>query len=398
MPEANAAPVTLIVHDGELDDLRNLFGEIGAPFVMRRGRLLPDDREARWDLVIATARRVLDLQLRVPPGAQIAVADHDSRTLRNSLRRAGIRLVVRRPVHPAALRALVLHALYRGPEKRRVRRVPVGAAVRYRAGWRQRGALLADLSIGGCRLLADTDLRRGQTFTLHLPAQIAGGRPVSVRARALRSSLAPGGASFTVTARFEKPNARVLERLKAAVEAHASGPATLSERAQPLPRDAPPRPCAAEEEPPSPEAGGESAADPVAEPASEPAAAGDRRESPRRDIEGRVFALGREATRVLVGRDISTGGMRVEPNPLLRLGEDFQLAVHVGAADPLFVTARVHRDDGERGIVLRFHALSPDGVRLLERMVAERPVVEPGERGEDTALVVSEILDGAPPA
>ena len=48
--------------------------------------------------------------------------------------------MVRRPFHPAALRALVVHSLYRGPEKRRSPRVNVGAPVRVKLGWRHREA------------------------------------------------------------------------------------------------------------------------------------------------------------------------------------------------------------------------------------------------------------------
>ena len=55
----------------------------------------------------------------------------DSKTLRRRLRDAGTDLIVRRPVHPAALRLLILHSLYRGPEKRRTNRVSVGATIQY---------------------------------------------------------------------------------------------------------------------------------------------------------------------------------------------------------------------------------------------------------------------------
>ncbi|MGH0031949.1 MAG: hypothetical protein ACQGVC_19335, partial [Myxococcota bacterium] len=148
MPESksNGTPVTLLFHDGELGDVRDLLGELGTPFVERRGTLLPEDRARPFDLAIATPQRMLGLHFDPgqPRPTQIAVCDSDTRSLRNSLRRAGIQLMVRRPVHPAALRAIVLHSLYRGPERRRSVRVSVGAPVRFRAGWRQRAAVLAD--------------------------------------------------------------------------------------------------------------------------------------------------------------------------------------------------------------------------------------------------------------
>ena len=112
-----------MIHDGDLADVRALLVSLRIPFVERLGAETAEDRNCRWDLVIASAKRILDLQIphSSSPPTQIAILSHDARTLRSSLRRTGTTLMVRRPVHPAALRALVLHSLYRGPEKRRSR-------------------------------------------------------------------------------------------------------------------------------------------------------------------------------------------------------------------------------------------------------------------------------------
>ena len=67
--------------------------------------------------------------------------------------RAGVTLVVRRPVHPATLRSVLRHALYRGPERRREARVGIGLPVRYRLGWWPRRGLLQELSPRGAGLL-----------------------------------------------------------------------------------------------------------------------------------------------------------------------------------------------------------------------------------------------------
>ena len=56
------------------------------------------------------------------------------------------------------------------------------------------------------------------------------------------------------------------------------------------------------------------------------------------------------------------------------------------------VTAKVHRDDGESGIVLRFHELSADAIGLLNKLVDSMPMLEPGEEDEAGGIVVSEIL------
>lgn len=86
---------------------------------------------------------------------------------------------------------------------------------------------------------------------------------------------------------------------------------------------------------------------------------GERRTDARRAYGHRVIALAEDATRVLLGRDISLGGMRVDPNPELGPGDRLRLAIHVRArSEPLVVSARVIRDDGEQGLVLEFQSLS----------------------------------------
>ena len=96
---------------------------------------------------------------------------------------------------------------------------------------------------------------------------------------------------------------------------------------------------------------------------------------------------------MLLGREISIGGMRVDRDALLRVGQDVRLALHVATLDaPLVVTARVHRDEGPRGMVLRFHALSPDDTRHLTSLLDALPAIEPGASGE-AGVVVSEILE-----
>ena len=104
-------------------------------------------------------------------------------------------------------------------------------------------------------------------------------------------------------------------------------------------------------------------------------------------------ALAEEAERVLMGREISISGMRVDPSPLLGLGDDVRLAIHAGSQEqPLVVTAKVHRDDGDRGVVLRFHQLDRVASKLLDEVLDELPVIEPSRRDSGAGMIVSEIL------
>jgi hypothetical protein len=380
-----AIPSSLLVHDGELADVRALLDEIGVPFVERLRALDPEDTEEDWGLVIASPQNMLRLYSVSAP-TRIAVMSQDSRTLRNSLRRAGIQLLVRRPVHPATMRALVVHALYRGPEKRRMQRVNIGAPVSFRVGWRQRPAVLVDLSLVGCRLLTDRRLQRQAPLALHLPAEITGDKGFSVKGSVLKSEPA-GVRQFSTSARFAELKTRTAERLQRTVAAHADGPAVF-DGAPPLadPAElAAPRPCNTPRPMDAP---------PPSAPLQPAPLAKERRAAPRHQLERRVISLSEEATRVLMGRDITVGGMRVDPNPTLQLGADLLLAVHAaGQETPLVVRAKVHRDDRERGMVLRFHELSPEATRYLNHAMDHLPLLEADD--DESGCLVTEILEAS---
>ena len=123
----------------------------------------------------------------------------------------------------------------------------------------------------------------------------------------------------------------------------------------------------------------------------------ERRAAKRHEYEKRVVALGEEATRVLLCRDISMGGMRVEPNETLIPGDALKVAIHLRErGEPLVVQARVERDDGEAGMVLGFQGLGSDEEDHLKRMVDHLPVLDTGDgtiRGRGKGLVVSEIIE-----
>ncbi len=384
-------PGTLLVHDGELADLRALLEELGTRFTERLGALEAEDHEAAWHLIIGTPQRMLALPPQAAAASQkrMAICDQDSRTLRNSLCRAGIDLMIRRPVHPAALRALLLHALYRGPEKRRLPRVSIGLPVRYRMGLRQHPAILADLSLGGCRLLTQQPAPRNKSITLLLPADLAGGRGLNLKARVLRtgSCAAQPPGTTPLIAKFDRLGERALERLKAILAAHASGPAKLDRATAAQVASTTPTPPAVERpQTPTPPRPTPSAPEP-------PRAPRDRRRKTRHAIDPLVLRLKDEAARVLVGRDISVGGMRVDPNRRLSVGQTLQIAIHVNGMDaPLVVTSQVHRDDGRDGLALRFVELSRETENGLARVIEELPVLAPTGDERAPGFVVSEIL------
>lgn len=359
-PQRDGLLRALLLHDGELADVRILLEELGVRVWEKEGL----GSDTPWDLVAFTPGQVSALRGAPEGGTRLAVVHRDARTLRALLRREGVDYVVRRPVHPTALRLLLLRALYRGPERRREPRVAVGAPVRLRVGLRRETVLLADLSPSSCRLLSPRRLAPGRGVTLCLDATITGGSVLRVRGEVIRSTgwrrEAERDRSWEVVLALRTASPRTARRLAAVVERHAGGPAAL----------------------------------PASAAASEPA--GERRRRPRRPFPRRVIALGEQAARVLIGRDLSLGGMRVEPMPGLRVGQEVRLALHDGSrAFPLVVSARVVRDDGERGWVLRFSRLDEGGRRYLEGLLESLPTLaDPGaDAAEGREIVVSEVLE-----
>jgi len=499
MPER--FPVVL-VDDGELDDVRDLLGELGVEFAHLRGGAVPKRIEAPRDLFLTTMRRA-SLARPWPHSAdgllrpvRIAIVDEDSPTARSALRKLGFAYLVRRPVHPVALRLLLLRALYQGDERRGDARVPVGVDVTLRTGLRRRDALLADLSRGGCRLVTDRALPAGAKITLHLPRELLGESDLSLAGQILRCerdahALADGG--FQIAVRFHALKSADRQRLerflsrrdvclgpgmepqvqplrprdggapppdptpidvgsRGAARMGADPDATISAALPPdrkpdsappalvwqppAPAPAPQAPAArpdvrqpslgktSSSRPPAPEADPEPMPAPsrppklVPPPPARAPAAGsasprlgsalisrpggrrgrppERRRHDRRVYDRRVLAEAASAMhRMLFGRDLSPGGMRVDRHPDLRVGSRMRLALYDPAREaPLVVDAVVARDDGARGFGLQFLSITPDLATRLEQLVATLPPVEQLSDGEAGALgtVVGEIV------
>jgi hypothetical protein len=349
------------------------------------------------------------------------------------IQRAGIDLVVRRPVHPASLRLLLLHTLYQGPEKRRTQRVTIGSRVMVRFGWRRRPAVLADLSLSGCRLLCGESPDENRKLKLTLPGEITGSKPLTLTGTVLRCTDAEFPGVVAIAVRFAQRSKQEGRRLSEVIVAHASGPAQLAESNNPVPVDTSAPSSAISLPPPEPErrkphevepgtpiplpppddASPDDASPDDAPPHDVPdlgtreshAAStrgndddlhdtSDRRSKVRHVYDQHVIALGIEATRVLIGRDISMGGMRVDANPNVSVGDQIQLAIHVRARKhPLVIDAKVVRDDGHDGMVLQFLTLSTEAEQYLQQMIDFLPILMiRDESGEGTGIFISEIL------
>jgi c-di-GMP-binding flagellar brake protein YcgR len=280
---------------------------------------------------------------------------------------------VRRPVHPDALRLLLLRTLYRGPEHRTDLRVTVGATVAICTLFRRRSAVLAEISGSGCRLLCNAEPKRNSRITLLLPPTLGGGRSFRLNGRVVRiksrvSNLL--GAQLELGVRFERLNGRVQQKLQNLIQERARGPALF---------DGPTRSV-------------ESAAPNKEQSASESGRERDRRANERRTYARRVIALGEEAAQVVVGQDLSAGGMRIEWRDDMNLGDTVELAVYGEAGSvPLILKAEVVRVEPETGVGLRFEKITPEVEQRLGEIVSELPV-QSLDQAEDQGSVVTKIL------
>lgn len=437
----------LLLDDGELDDVQTILDDVGVQYGRVRGGAIVANTPAPTKLLVSTPRRIEAVQVgglvsSEPDGlVRIVVVNEDSPTLRARMREVGFDYMVRRPVHPEALRLLVLHCLYSGEERRAEPRIPLGVEVSFRTGLLPRKATLADLSTRGCRILSKWSLDPGKRITVTIPERSGIAESISLKGRVIRMTLderlVPEG-PYSAAVSFDAVSAEMRHELEWILEERARGPATLKPNGEPEEPEERERDRTDDTEPvldppetrsqdlchelnvevdvrldnaeqaevslpelePEPPAAAASAApEPELEPEAEPpstAFPGDRRRDPRGAYPRRVPAFGDRAMRVLVARDLSMGGMRVERDSGLEMGDRLHLAIY-GAAEeePFLVWATVGRDDGDGGVALVFDEVHPLIGQQLEKVVATLPAVESLHDDEARAMgtVVTEILE-----
>jgi len=348
-------PQIVVIDEGELEDVREILDHLDLEFTHWEKNEVPSRRPHPGLLLVTTATHAVSLKLsrqgmsREGAPVWIAVVTTDTRSKRNLLLQAGFDYLVRRPVHPAALRLLLRRAVYRGDDQRRGTRVAVGYEVTLKSGWWPRKATLVDLSARGARVLSRNRVERGEELTLQIPGELAGGRAFSLRAVVVR--VRPGeleGGEVGETSlglRFARPEGEARDRMISLFKRLASGPASSG--------DAPPMAKPAPVEPKRPYT-----------------------RSPRATYEGEVLMFGDENT-VLVGRDLSRGGMRVERHPALQVNDSVRLAIEGAPNDEqLLVHARVKRDDGDRGFALQFESFESGCEEHIAALVEGLPAIE----------------------
>jgi hypothetical protein len=403
----------LLLDDGELDDIQECLEEMQVAFGRVRGGAIVRNTPPPTRLLVSTPRRIDSVSMPSSGSEEakrlvrIVVVSEDSTTLREQMRRMGFDYLVRRPVHPEALRLLLMRALYAGEERRGEERVPMGIEVSFRTGLLPRRATLVDLSSRGCRLLSSYALEPGKRVCVQIPD---GSRdPLLLRGQVIRISLdenlGPGG-PYSAAVGFEALREADQERLSCVLAGRSLGNATLVG-------------AAAGEALVPPEARAddlrrvELSVDVRVAPAPQTSRSVDvvdetdleeeeewsdaeRRRSRRGAYSRRVPAFGERALRVLVARDLSVGGMRVERVAGLGVGDRLHLALYGDAAgEPTLVWATVARDDGRDGLALLFDEVPTEAAERIEKVLVDLPAIESLHDDETRAMgtVVTEILE-----
>jgi hypothetical protein len=374
--------------DGELDDVFVILGELGANPVLHRACNAAGFRG--WAVAprvfVASARSALFLRLPTDAASQgvvtVAVAEAKSQLLATMLRRRGFQYVVRRPVHPEALRLLLLRALYRDADHRGELRIPFGCEITWRIGWKTRTGTLVELSSSGCRVLSAVAVEPASRVSLRIPGEVTDGRDLVLTGRVVRferQGKADKRGEVALAIAFEGLRPRLRQRLTDMLAAREAVPVTLRRKGRPAAGGPPGIPG------------------PGPEPAA-PKAPSERRLHRRGTLDREVVVLdAREecVRQILVGRDLSVGGVRVDAHPQVVLCAQLRVALYDAASlAPLVVEAEVVRDDGERGVVMGFVDPDPKTLRRLRQIVAQLPAVEDlRARGTlSRGVVLAEIL------
>jgi len=341
-----------VIDEGDLGEIDEIVRSLGARTLRMRWGAQADPFvwESPPQLVVVSARVALAVPLgdAALPAATlgIAVCDSEASTLRARLRRQGYALAVQRSAHPETLRLLFASLLSRQRERRKQGRRAFGGAAAFWHSFRRTRGTVLEVSATGASLLVSSDLPRGTKLSVRVPAKQSGGRLLTLPCEVVRASQSAHGT--VIGLRFGALSARKRARVAALVrELDANGPVPFER---------------------------------VLGPAALERWQRERRRSARVLVSQQALALDpscQVARDVLFVTELSLGGLRAEPHPRLARGAIVQLALQPpGGALPIMLRAEVARDDGERGLVLRFHALSTTAKRALEGMLEAAPEVE----------------------
>ncbi len=401
----------LLLDDGELNNVALLLAELGLDFSRMRGGETPERIAPPNLLLITTPRHAQAVRRGSPPGGppgrpvRIIAAPEDSTAMRRMLRRMGFHLLVRLPCEAHIWRLLIQRALYHGDERREDPRVAMGAPVSLGFADDARTATLMDISNRGCRLVGEQPFQLGAQVSIELTGQATGDGPLSLTGHVARvggDAARTGVGMHAASIIFDEMDEGMQVRLGGLINRWSMGPPSVSDpmdagiELPACPSRAIPGLTLDDETDPAIRVGEQVGVNVAGDRASVPGLGSERRQHVRGAFTGTILATAGKSRRVLMGRDLSAGGMRIERLPGIELGDCFRLALYgPSPLEPFEVAAEVIRDDGEEGLALGFAEMSPQVAETLEKLVACLPEVESLEEDESHAMgaVLSEILD-----
>ena len=173
------------------------------------------------------------LSLRLPLSATagdfvpVVVTDSEARTVQPAMHRLGYRYVVRRPVHPEALRTLLRQILNDDSGRRAARRVATGCPARWKQGWRWREGTVIDLSTESCQLLVREPVPVDSNVRIRIPGEVTGGKSISVSGRVVRRATLVGERR-ALGVQFDDVSQRMRDRLEKMIATVEGGPVRLA--------------------------------------------------------------------------------------------------------------------------------------------------------------------------
>ena len=367
------APSILVIDDGELDRVQALLERLPLDWVRCLEPTIDAPLEKPHDLIISSGPRAM----RMPPLSGeghplwVCIYDQDFLPLRERLRDLGIHYLVSGDLGPRPFELFLRQLLYRGEERRQVRRIPLHCEVDLDVGFERRTALLVELSRVSCVFAAREAIPDGRRVTLRLPAELTGDTDLELTGNVIRTTAPTHRAeeqSPTTVFRFESLDAATMARLHDLLTGHV-----LGTQVTPLCEE----PSAAGVEPPI--EGWVLGSGHSVENAQ--GAHDERRRAHRRHYGGRVEAVRwhRESgAHVVLGKNLSRTGLCIVASPRRPppLWCEVSLALYGRSREePVLVGARVVRVDGEE-VGVRFVGLTLGQVRGLERLLAASPCVE----------------------
>jgi hypothetical protein len=402
--------IAVLVGDSDLDEIAETLRDLGIETI----RCGPYDPQlaALDDASLLVVSGAIAMSDPIPVDTDrlvgIAACGDISETMRSQIRQQGFRYLLRSPIHPEALRMLLRYAIYAERDRRGRVRHPVGCEVSWRNGWRRNRGRLLDISRAGCCLLVEDSPQVGAQIKIKIPAETVGGKALKLTGRVLRitPNAAHSGSERTslgvvldgITPAAKKVLVDLCERWSESPpvltqserrqdaapaaetrveEVIASGPQSEDSKAQ-------------VEETSEPKADDQATAESQAPPSDTT-----QRSTRRGVFEREILQVDEEARVIqsLLGRDLSTDGIRVARQLGLAQGDKLQLALFdTEQQEPLILNAEVSRDDDGSGFFLHFVDLSAEATAHIEGILERLPAVESIDAHGDAGVIPAGVV------